>query len=260
MSDRPEIKAPKFALFTKTHHHEPYPFISPTRPELSADGKNVVVTGGGTGIGKAIAVAFGQAGAKSVSIVGRRLDRLESAAAAIAAAGPSTRVICKTADLSQSATIESALKSITEETGKIDIFVSNAGMLPELGSLVGYDVRELARGLELNVVGAFNAVNAFVPLATPAAKLFNVSSFITHLPPMPEMFAYAATKAAIVKLFEYVAAEHPEFHVVQIHPGVVKTELNDHLPFNGQDERKFILYLFPFPPIRVSLVCDTSAN
>ncbi|KAH6867422.1 hypothetical protein B0T10DRAFT_419801 [Thelonectria olida] len=236
MSDKLEVKAPNIIPFTKTHHHKPYPFISPTRPELTAAGRNVVVTGGGTGIGKAIAVAFAQAGAKSVAIVGRRLDRLESAATEIAAAGPSTRVIYKSADLSQGATIESAVKSIADQVGKIDIFVSNAGMLPELESVVGYDVRELARGLELNVVGAFNAIQAFLPLAAPGAKLFNVSSFIAHLPPMPGMFAYAATKAAIVKMFDYVAAENPDLHVVHIHPGVVETEINSHFDFKGQDE------------------------
>ena len=78
-TERIQVEVPPFVSFTKTYHNKPYDDISPTRPELSAAGKNVVVTGGGTGIGKAIATAFTQAGAKSVAILGRRLDKLEAA-------------------------------------------------------------------------------------------------------------------------------------------------------------------------------------
>lgn len=75
MSSNPE-PSPKPTSFTKTWHSTPYPLISPTRPALTAKNKNVVVTGGGTGIGNAIAIAFAQAGAKSVSILGRRREKL----------------------------------------------------------------------------------------------------------------------------------------------------------------------------------------
>ena len=51
MADKNNIEIPKFTSFTKTWHNKPYASISPSRPELSAKGKNVVVTGGGTGIG-----------------------------------------------------------------------------------------------------------------------------------------------------------------------------------------------------------------
>ena len=56
MTDAPKI--PEIISFTKKWHSEPYPYISPTRPELSARGKNVIVTGGGTGIGNAIAIGL----------------------------------------------------------------------------------------------------------------------------------------------------------------------------------------------------------
>lgn len=64
----------QFPSFTKIFHHEPYDEISPSRPDLSVKGKSVIITGGGTGIGKAIAKAYAQAGASSIAIIGRRGD------------------------------------------------------------------------------------------------------------------------------------------------------------------------------------------
>ncbi|KAI8237895.1 Short chain dehydrogenase andI [Colletotrichum sp. SAR 10_86] len=82
----------QFMSLTKIYHHKPYELIPPPRPELSAAGKNVVITGGGTGIGKSIALSFAKAGASSVCILGRRLDRLEIAIAEIrGAAKPGTQ-------------------------------------------------------------------------------------------------------------------------------------------------------------------------
>ncbi|KAH6995553.1 hypothetical protein BKA56DRAFT_650426 [Ilyonectria sp. MPI-CAGE-AT-0026] len=236
MTSKHDVDIPELFRFTKVNHHKPYPFISPTRPELTAAGKNVVVTGGASGIGKAIAVAFSQAGAKSVAIISRRLNRLEAAAAEIMAAGPATRVVYESADLTDRAAVDGAMKSITDQVGKIDIFISNAGILQDSASVVGYDVRELTRGFELNVIGPFNAVQAFVPHAAPGSMLFNVSSSVAHIAPIPGMFAYAATKAAIIKMFDYVAAENPGLHVVHVQPGLVDTEMNVDSPVKGQDE------------------------
>jgi FlaA1/EpsC-like NDP-sugar epimerase len=64
-------KPTPFPPFTKVWHTEPYPAISPTRPELSVTGKSVLITGGGTGIGAAIAKAFAAAGSTQIAIVGR---------------------------------------------------------------------------------------------------------------------------------------------------------------------------------------------
>jgi len=218
---------PAIISFTKTWHSKPYPFISPTRPELSASGKNVIVTGGGTGIGKAIAIAFAQAGAKSVAILGRRLDRLKTSATAIsAAASERTDVLYETADLMDRTQVDTALKSITDKVGKIDIFVSNAGALPEPGPILGYNAATFMRGFELNVLSAFNAIQAFMPLAGPEPVLLSISTASAHFAPMPGFAAYSASKAANLKMVDYLAAENPQLHVVNIQPGWIPTEAN----------------------------------
>lgn len=225
--------------FTETWHDKPYPFISPSRPELSAAGKNVVITGGGTGIGKATAIAFAKAGAASVAILGRRLDRLQTSASEITAAGPATRVLFETTDITKCTSIDGALKTIVGQVGKIDIFVSNAGVLPSSGGVARYDESELRRGFEVNVIGSLNAVQAFIPLAAPGAKLFNVSSCLAHLAPVApveDVFAYAITKLASTRMFDFVAAENPELHVVNVHPGITDTEINANTDVKGVDE------------------------
>jgi NAD(P)-dependent dehydrogenase (short-subunit alcohol dehydrogenase family) len=232
------MAAPSLNLisFTKTWHSEPYPFISPTRPKLSAAGKNVVITGGGSGIGKAIAIAFAQAGAKSVAIIGRRLDRLEATVGEIKAADgyvtTTTQVLFETGDITSLASISSALRKIVNNVGPIDIFASNAGVLRAQGPIVGYDEAELREIFETNIMGAFNSLQAFAPLAAPNAKLFNTSSGIAHFAPkdnLPGVFSYAATKAAAVKMFDYFAAENPGIHVVSVQPGIIATEVNPNI-------------------------------
>ncbi|KAK6066052.1 short chain dehydrogenase reductase family protein [Seiridium cupressi] len=236
MASDDKIELPPFRSFTKEWHNKPYDLISPLRPELSAAGKNVVVTGGGTGIGKAVAIAFAQAGAKSVSILGRRLDRLETASGEISAANNKVIVIKQQADLTNLEQTQRALQAISKGIGPIDVMVSNAGVLPKTGRLVGYEGETMKWGLELNLLTAFNCVQAFVPLAAPRAKLFAITSGIGHLSPIPGMVNYAVGKAALTKMMDYLQAENPNLHVVNIQPGVVNTEINENSDVVGQDE------------------------
>ncbi|KAL2831002.1 hypothetical protein BJY01DRAFT_260670 [Aspergillus pseudoustus] len=244
---------PDLVSFTKAWHSEPYPFISPTRQELSAAGKNVVITGGGTGIGRAIAIAFAEAGAQSVSIVGRRIDRLEAAVQAIKEADnystTTTQVLFETADTRNLASIKSALENIVSKVGPIDIFAANAGVLSPDGPVFRYSEADLRQSFETNVVGAFNSVQAFLPLAAPGAKLFNTSSGIAHWAPqaaVPGVFSYAATKAAALKMFDYFALENPGIHVVNIQPGIIATEVNPRItagPDTVQLPAHFLVWL-----------------
>ena len=119
MADRNNIEVPAFVSFTKTWHNKPYAAISPTRPELSATGKNFIVSGGGTGIGKAIAIGFAQAGAASVTVLGRREDRLKISTAAISAEAmdSKTRVLYEICDMTKGASVKQAFDRIVEKVG-----------------------------------------------------------------------------------------------------------------------------------------------
>lgn len=238
MADDAQILLPELVSFTKTWHNKPYAFISPDRPKVSAAGKTIVVAGGETGIVRAIAIAFARAGAASASILGRRVGRLSEAVEEIRGAGQGTEVVAESADFSQRQAAEEGLRKVTAKVGKIDIFIWSAGILPDVGKIRGYSADEFRRGFDPIVMGAFNAIQAVLPLATPDAKIMNVSTGIAHMELVAGMFNYASLKLAVVKLFNYVAAENPGLHVVQIQPGVVPTELNARHGVDGQDDRE----------------------
>ena len=119
-----------FVSFTNKWHNKPYPAIDPSRPELSAKGKFVVVTGGGSGIGLATAIAFAQAGAKTIGILGRRLKVLKAAAAEITqqATASDVKVLFESVDTSQRASLDAAVGNLTREAGgaKINVLVASA--------------------------------------------------------------------------------------------------------------------------------------
>jgi NAD(P)-dependent dehydrogenase (short-subunit alcohol dehydrogenase family) len=245
---------PEFPSFTKGYHHSPYPAISPSRPEISAAaaGKNVVVTGGGSGIGKAIAIAFAQAGVRSVAILGRRADRLQQTATEIKSAaaeyGHSPIIITEVVDLMQRNMVDAAFQSIQTKisngkgTAYLDVLVSNAGVAPKMGTVLGYDAEVVMDTFGLNVLSAFNAVNAWAPLAPPpqqaqqgsTAVLLNVSSMVAHSAPMLPNFIYSASKAANLKMMDFFALENPAIHVVNLQPGIINTELG------GEDTSQFV--------------------
>jgi hypothetical protein len=114
--------------YTRTIHRSVYPAISPTNPSNSAAGKVVLVTGGGSGLGKHIATAFNQAGAKAVIIAGRREKALREAAAELEKSGDA-RVLWFVADVTDEVALTRAFASAAEAVGPIDVVVANAGYM-----------------------------------------------------------------------------------------------------------------------------------
>lgn len=101
---------PPFPSLTKTWHSESYPAIDPTRPELSAKGKVVAITGAGGAIGGATAQAFAKAGASKIAIIGRREKPLQETKANVEKAVPGTNVLIVQGDVSDADSIRRAVE------------------------------------------------------------------------------------------------------------------------------------------------------
>jgi hypothetical protein len=108
-------------------HNDTYDAISPKRPELSQDGRTIVITGAGSGIGREIAHAFAEAGAKSIHILGRTKSLLEETQALVEAKYLKAKVIVHVADILDAAALDQTARKI----GSWDVLVANAGYIPK---------------------------------------------------------------------------------------------------------------------------------
>jgi NAD(P)-dependent dehydrogenase (short-subunit alcohol dehydrogenase family) len=216
---------------TKTWHTTAYPSIDPSLPKLSTEGKLVVITGGGSGIGPSIARAFAKAGASDIGIIGRTESTLAATKQAIEAQFPAVAVHVAVADVTLKDTIDAAFSKIQSLSGgrAVDICVSNAGYLPDIVPTRDADIAEWWSGYEINVKGSLIVTQAFLRVAASEnAVLISVSAGAAHMPvtQLPGWSAYVSSKLAAVKVFEYVQAENPGLRVMSVHPGIVASDMS----------------------------------
>ncbi|OAP63731.1 hypothetical protein AYL99_02958 [Fonsecaea erecta] len=213
----------------KTWHADTYPGIDPSRPELSLKGKTAIVTGGAGAIGSAIVNAFAKAGVSLIGIVGRTQKTLDATKAKFESQYPNTKIVAVTANTASSSSVEDAFKSIQQQANKpIDIFVHNAGHLAEPATIASSDPKEWWTSFEVNILGAFHSVRAFIAVGSPTATVINISTAAIHVPAalVTNLSAYASSKLAALKVFEFVQSEHPDWHVVNVQPGVISSDIN----------------------------------
>jgi len=218
---------------TKTYHLTTYDSISPTLPALSQKGKNVVITGGGTGIGQAIALSFAKASVTNLALLGRRLEPLEDTKSLINTSYPNVSVHIYTADVADEATLNQAFVSFAQAAGGvIHTLIANAGVL-SLGKVLDIDTESFMKSLETNALGTLNTVKSFMPhIPTEPdstgfrARIIHTSSAAVQLD-FPYNMNYTVGKLAGAKIMQHVAAEHPDVFVLNYHPGTVATPMTD---------------------------------
>ena len=190
--------------------------------------KVAIITGGGRGIGKAIAKRFAKEG-YYLMLVARTETELEKAAAEIIAEYH-TPVLTRAIDISNEQAVQQMVKQTVNEFGKIDVLVNNAGIIGPMGELSEISSDDFVRTFKINAGGMFNCTKAAIPYMKKqmGGCIINLSGG-GGLRPLPYFDAYAASKAAIVRLTENFAIELEEYNILitAIAPGAVNTKMFD---------------------------------
>ncbi len=168
---------------------------------FSLANKTAVVTGGGSGIGKAIAQLFAQQGAV-VHILERDAAAAQEAVAAIEAAGGTAHA--HAADVGQQAEVVAAFQQI----GQLDILVNNAG-IAHVGNVENTTEADFERVYRVNVAGAYNCLFAAIPLlkAGGGGAIVNMASIAAHVG-ITNRFAYSMSKGAVHAMTLSVARDY----------------------------------------------------
>nr|GFC89090.1 secoisolariciresinol dehydrogenase-like [Tanacetum cinerariifolium] len=157
---------------------------------FSLTGKKAVITGGGSGIGRAISLLFARQGAE-VHIIELSAEAGQQTMEEIQQAGGTAHV--HAADVSQQAAVVAAFKAI----GQVDILVNNAG-IAHVGNVETTPEADFERVYQVNVKGAYNCLFAAVPLmkAQGGGAIVNMASIAAHVG-LTDRFAYSMSKGAI---------------------------------------------------------------
>lgn len=191
-------------------------------PRLS--GKIALITGGGTGIGRACALAFGREGAK-VALAARRREPIESAAREIEAAGGTAMAI--ECDVTVPSAVQAVLAKIASQFGNLNVAVNNAGVV-FVGTAEDTPDDEWARMLAGNLTSAFVVSRAVLPALRQAGggSIINIGS-VLGLVARKDRAAYCASKGGVTLLTKAMALDHAheKIRVNCICPSIVETEL-----------------------------------
>jgi len=190
--------------------------------------KVALVTGGGTGIGRAIALDFAKEGAK-VAITGRRKNKLEEVVAKIKKGGGKALAIL--GDVSKIEDVDRLVTETVKKFGKLDILVNCAGILIS-ADIAHHSEKVWDDTIDINLKGSFLTTQRAVPemLKQGKGKVIHIASIAGQIG-FPNSIAYCASKGGIMGMTKAMAMElaPKKINVNCIAPGDVATPLNEHL-------------------------------
>jgi NAD(P)-dependent dehydrogenase (short-subunit alcohol dehydrogenase family) len=190
---------------------------------MNLKNKVILITGAGSGLGKALALAAGQVGAK-VICAGRRKDKIQQTADEVnKVGGMGTAMEMDVTDLKS---VEKSLK-MAEKVGPIDILINNAGIITGMKAVQDLPVEEWDKIMATNVRGPYLLMRAILPgmMQRGFGRILNISAPIKHL---PKASAYCASKCALDSLTKAVGYELKGVDVIinAVEPPFLDTEMH----------------------------------
>jgi uncharacterized oxidoreductase len=198
---------------------------------MTFSSKRCFITGGGSGIGRGLALALARQGTQ-VIIAGRRVEALHE----VCKANPGIKAY--TLDITDRLALERAAKEVPERFGAVDCLINNAGVQRkhDLTRSTSLDFCDLE--IDTNLRSLMSCTAAFLPLllAQPAASIVNVTSGLAYVP-FAVMPVYCATKAALrsFTLSLRHQLKSTSVRVIELSPPAVSTELHDYMGPKGRE-------------------------
>lgn len=209
---------------------------------MRLDGKGVIVTGGGSGIGQAVAACFAAAGASVVS-VGRNLDKLERAKQEAGGAG--SRIFPKAADVSSRQAVAEMAGWAEQRLGAIDILVNNAGTNIARRKLSELSIEDFDRVVDVNLKGAYYCVHEILPKMRERRQglIINVSSIAGVRASTLGGTAYSASKFGMSALSLMIGLEEGVNGIRSclVCPGEVNTPILEDRPVVPSAEKRAVM-------------------
>lgn len=201
---------------------------------LTLNGRHVVITGGSTGLGEALALEIATHGAK-VTLLARRQVLLDEVAARVRERG--SEALAVATDVTSQESVESALAQAVEQFGPVDVLIANSGVSPDM-SVHDLDVPVIENAMRVNYFGVVYAMHAVLPsmIERKTGTIMAISS-LAAFRGLPTCGPYCASKSAVSAWMESLRSELRPVGVKLItsHPGYIRTAMtakhNGKLPF-----------------------------
>lgn len=205
-------------------------------PETVEQDKVAFISGGGSGIGQAAASVLARRGVR-VALAGRTVDELEEAAAAIDRDGGTAMAV--ECDISDEASVVSAIATTVETWGRLDVVVANAGVNGTWAGIDDLTVADFRSTLDINLVGTFATIKHAVPHLRKRGGSVVVTSSVngTRIFSNSGATAYSSSKAGQVALAKMLAVElgPDRIRVNVVCPGAIETAIDDNTDARNED-------------------------